>query len=59
MSQEAAKKMGPLFMGFSPQIMDDKLDPWCFLGGFQELRINPHFLKTPSICLALEKAFKK
>ena len=40
-------------MGFSPQIMDDKLDPWCFLGGFQELRINPHFLKTSCICFCI------
>jgi len=53
MSQEAAKKMGPLFMGFFPQIIDDKLDPWWFLEGFQDLRINPHFLKTSFICLAL------
>ena len=47
------KKWGHFLWVFSPQIMDDKLDPWCFLGGFQELRINPHFLKTSCICFCI------
>ena len=52
------KKLGHFLWISPPQIMDNKLDPKCFLGGFQEMRINPHFLKTPCIYLALEKAFK-
>ena len=29
---------------FYPQIMDDKCDPGYSSGGFQEIRINSHFL---------------
>ena len=52
MYQETAKKNWATFYGVFPQIMDDKLDPWCFSGTFQEMRINPHFLKTPLHLLA-------
>ena len=49
MSHEAVKKIWPLFMGFFPQMMDDKLDPWCFLVDSPKLRINPQFWRTPFI----------
>ena len=51
MYPEAVKKIWATFYGFFPQIMDGKPELWCFSVNFQELRINPQFLKFPSICL--------
>ena len=53
MYDKDVKKVWALFGGFSPPKMDDKLDPWCFLGSFQELRIQSSFFEKSLYLLVI------